>query len=99
MRIFIGSLSYKATAEEVLEIFSGCGFELTNLEICVHRDTGQSRGFAFAECEDHRVVEHMNNTDILGRRIVVNEARPREDRPKREREWKGAAQDGRYGRD
>jgi RNA recognition motif-containing protein len=96
VRIFIGSLSYKATAEEVVDIFSGCGFYLTGFEIITHRDTGESKGFAFAECDDHRVCEHMNGESILGRRIVVNEAKPKEDRPKREREWKD---DNRHGRD
>jgi RNA recognition motif-containing protein len=98
MRIFIGSLSYKATAEEVVDIFSACGFELENLELITDRDTGQMKGFGFAECADHRVVEHMNGESILGRRIVVNEARPKEQRPPKERAWKGPAQD-RYVRD
>jgi len=97
VRIFIGSLSYKATAEEVLEIFSGSGFELTNLELIADRQTGNPKGFAFAECEDHRVCEHMTGETILGRRIVVNEAKPKEQRPKRE--WKGEPRESWHGRD
>lgn len=98
MRIFIGNLSFKATAEEVVEVFSGSGFELENLQIMTDRQTGQPRGFAFAECDDHRVCEHMTNTEICGRRIVVNEARAREERPKH-REWKGQPRQDWHGRD
>lgn len=95
MRIFIGNLSYKATTQEVLDVFNESEFELTDLHIMTDRQTGQPRGFAFAECDDHRVCEHMNNTDILGRRIIVNEARPKEERPKRE--WKGEPRENWHG--
>lgn len=79
MRIFIGSLSYKATEEDIYQAFWQGGCPVTQVKIITNRDTGQSKGFAFAECESPDVLQKMNEQDICGRNVLVNEARPKAD--------------------
>lgn len=79
MRIFIGSLSYQATEEDIYEAFEQGGCPVTQVKIITDRDTGKSKGFAFAECESPDVLQQMNEQDICGRNVLVNEARPKAD--------------------
>ena len=74
-------------AEAELEtLFAGFG-EVTSAKIITDRDTGKSKGFGFVEMSNQadaeKAIEELNKTDQKGREIVVNEARPREERPKR----------------
>jgi len=82
MRIFIGNLPFRATEEELRELFAQLG-EVESLEIITDRETGRSRGFGFIEMEEEggkKAIEQLNGTEFEGRNLSVNEARPRPDR-------------------
>ena len=83
MNIFVGSLSYDVSETEFKELFEAYG-EVTSAKIITDRDTGRSKGFGFIEMENgQEAIDALNGKDVGGRTIVVNEARPREERPKR----------------
>ena len=81
--IYVGNLSYDATEDTLREAFSAFG-EVTSANIITDRDTGRSRGFAFVEMSNEEeakaAIEGVNETELAGRQVNVNEARPRNDR-------------------
>jgi RNA recognition motif-containing protein len=83
--IYVGNLSYNATEEDIRQAFAPYG-EVASVNIIMDRETGRSRGFAFVEMPDgaeaKEAIEKVNLTDIAGRSVTVNEARPRQDRPR-----------------
>ena len=85
MNIYVGNLSYRTTEAELREAFEEYG-EVTSTAVIKDRDTGQSRGFGFVEMasneEGQAAIEAMNGADLGGRNLKVNEARPREERPR-----------------
>jgi RNA recognition motif-containing protein len=86
VNIFTGNLSYDLTESAMRELFEEFG-EVTSAKIITDRDTGRSKGFGFVEMSDKtaavEAIEQLNGKDMGGRALVVNEARPREERPKR----------------
>ncbi|HEX8162282.1 MAG TPA: RNA-binding protein [Pyrinomonadaceae bacterium] len=82
-RLYVGNLSFRATAEELQELFSQAG-EVSSANVVTDRETGRSRGFGFVEMADdagaQAAIEQFNGKDFQGRSLTVNEARPREDR-------------------
>jgi len=96
MNIFVGSLSYDVSEPEFKELFEEFG-EVTSAKIITDRDTGRSKGFGFIEMENgQEAIDALNGKDVGGRTIVVNEARPREERPKRNFGGGGGNRGGRY---
>jgi RNA recognition motif-containing protein len=85
MKIYVGNLSFDATEDEVRGAFEAHG-NVTSVNIVTDRDTGRSRGFAFVEMPDggqaNAAIKALNLKNIGDRAITVNEARPREDRPR-----------------
>lgn len=81
--IFVGSLAWATTSEGLEQAFAQYGV-VTSAKVISDRDTGRSKGFGFVELETggDEAIEAMNGSDLDGRSIVVNEARPREDRPR-----------------
>jgi RNA recognition motif-containing protein len=83
--IYVGNLSYNATEEDIRQAFAPYG-EVASVNIIMDRETGRSRGFAFVEMPDgaeaKEAIEKVNLTDIAGRSVTVNEARPKRDRPR-----------------
>lgn len=83
--IFVGNLSYQTTEPELESAFGQYG-AVERVSIVRDRDTGQPRGFAFVEMtnndEAQRAIQSLNGADMNGRNINVNEARPREERPR-----------------
>ncbi|MDX1925784.1 MAG: RNA-binding protein [Pirellulaceae bacterium] len=83
--IYVGNLSFRATEEDIRNAFSQFG-QVTSVNIVMDQDTGRSRGFAFVEMADANeasaAIEGLNEQEIVGRRVIVNEARPREERPR-----------------
>ncbi len=80
--LYVGNLPWSVTDEELSEVF-GAVTEVKGSRVIVDRVTQKSRGFGFVEvAEDDvdRVIEAMNGTDLKGRPLIVNEARPRHDR-------------------
>jgi RNA recognition motif-containing protein len=88
VNIYVGNLPYKATEEDLRQVFEEFG-TVTSTSIIIDRETGRPRGFAFVEMandnEGAKAIEAMNGTEWLGRLLSVNEARPREQQPQRPR--------------
>src|SRR6202000_3228499 len=81
--IFVGNLSYQTTQEDLQQAFSQYG-GVERVNIVTDRDSGQPRGFAFVEMTERRDAEsaiaQLNGSDLNGRTMNVNEARPKTDR-------------------
>ena len=86
MNIYVGNLSYQASEEELRSAFEQFG-EVSSASIINDRDTGQSKGFGFVEMptqsEGEEAIKQLNGSELGGRNIKVNEARPRPDRQSR----------------
>ncbi|HOH71259.1 MAG TPA: RNA-binding protein [Paludibacteraceae bacterium] len=84
MNIFIGSLPFAVKDEALKELFATYG-EVSSARVVTDKFTGRSKGFGFVEMEDEvaakKAIAELNGSEIQGRTIVVNEARPREERP------------------
>ena len=77
-RIYVGNLPYTATQAEVREVFEPYGPVLA-VDLITDRETGRLRGFGFVEMESgaDEAIEALNQTEMGGRRLNINEARPR----------------------
>jgi RNA recognition motif-containing protein len=79
--IYVGNLSYSTVEQDLEQVFGQYG-QVDRVQIIRDRDTGQPRGFAFVEMsndnEASSAVNALNGTDLHGRTLTVNEARPRE---------------------
>jgi RNA recognition motif-containing protein len=86
MNIYVGNLSYQMTNEELQGLFEQFG-EVSRVNIIKDRETGRSKGFGFVEMVEEvagkKAIEALDGEESNGRNLRVNEARPREDRPKR----------------
>lgn len=82
-RLFVGSIAYSVTEGQLLELFSQAG-KVASCSLITDKFSGQSKGFAFVEMstdeEAKAAIEKFNNYELDGRKIVVNVARPKEDR-------------------
>lgn len=82
-KLFVGSLPWGIDDQKLGELFSQFG-KVVTATVLMDKMTGRSRGFGFVEFEDDaaadEAIKKMNGADVDGRKIVVNEARPREDR-------------------
>ena len=80
-KIFVGNLSFKATEDAVRSMFAEYG-TVDRVSIVTDRDTGQARGFGFVEmtnnAEADRAITSLNGTELNGRALNINEARPKE---------------------
>lgn len=80
--LFVGSLAYGVTDEELNELFAACG-DIESVQVIKDKFTGQSKGFAFVKMATEegarQAIEQLNGKEIQGRAIVVNEARPKEE--------------------
>ncbi|MBO9470077.1 RNA-binding protein [Endozoicomonas sp. G2_2] len=85
MNIYVGNLSWNTNDDELRGAFEAFG-EVSSAKVIMDRETGRSRGFGFVEMPDDsaakEAIEGMNNKDLGGRTLRVNEARPRDDRPR-----------------
>lgn len=79
--LYVGNLPFKITAESMKQLFSQYG-EVTSASIVTDRETGQSRGFGFVEMASggQEAINALNEYEYEGRRLIVNEARPRTER-------------------
>jgi RNA recognition motif-containing protein len=88
MNLYVGNLAYSVTDADLQEAFGRFG-EVSSAKVIVDRDSGQSKGFGFVEmsnnAEADAAIKALNDTDMKGRSVKVNQAKPREDRPQRPR--------------
>lgn len=86
MNIYVGNLPYEVTDEDLKSLFDDFG-EIHNAKVIMDRETGRSRGFGFVEMPEQEdgeaAIQALNELDFQGRKLKVNEARPRsEQRPR-----------------
>ena len=84
MNIYVGNLAYSVTEDELRTAFAQFG-DVSRANVITDKYSGQSKGFGFVEMSDKAAAEEaiaaLNGTDLNGRSIKVNEAKPREPRP------------------
>ncbi len=82
-KLYVGNLSFSSSDQDLEELFSQAG-TVESVNIITDRDTGRSRGFGFVEMssaeEANAAISQFNDTEFDGRNLVVNEAKPRENR-------------------
>ncbi|MCC6695052.1 MAG: RNA-binding protein [Candidatus Hydrogenedentes bacterium] len=93
MNIYVGNLSYQATEDDLRQAFGAHG-NVKSVSVIMDKMTGQSRGFGFVEMatkeEGDAAIAALNGFQLKGRPLKINEARPREERPRRDsrsRDW------------
>jgi len=98
-KLFVGSLPYSTTDQELEQMFTGIG-TVVSARVIVDRETNRSKGFGFVEMESEeaakKAIDQLHNSDYNGRSLVVSEARPQE---KRERRPYNDGNRGGYSRD
>jgi RNA recognition motif-containing protein len=79
-KLFVGNLPYAAAEADVQNFFASYGLAVDNVTVMRDRFTGQARGFGFVEIQDdaaaQQAIENCHGQDLMGRSVVVNEARP-----------------------
>ena len=80
MNIYVGNLSYEANEEDLRQAFDAYG-QISSVRVITDRDSGRSKGFGFVEmpndAEAQSAISGLNGTELQGRSLKVNEARPR----------------------
>ena len=86
MKIYAGNLPYSVTSEALAKMFEAHGV-VDDAQVITDRETGRSKGFGFIDMPDNaeadQAIKAFNGTQLSGRQITVNQARPRRDRPRR----------------
>jgi RNA recognition motif-containing protein len=85
MKLYVGNLSFQTTENDLQDLFEQQG-QVKEVTLITDKMTGQSRGFAFVTMagatEGNAAIAALNGKDFAGRALTVNEAKPREDRPR-----------------
>ena len=82
-KLYVGNLAFSTSADDLRDAFAQHG-TVTSAQVVSDRETGRSRGFAFVEMADgaEEAIAALNGAQFQGRTLTVNEARPREERPR-----------------
>jgi len=87
MQIYVGNMSYQTTEEDINGLFSQYG-EVESVKLINDRETGRAKGFGFVTMSDDaaakEAIEALNEKEYAGRTLRINEAKPREERPRRD---------------
>jgi len=85
--VYVGNLPFSATEQQVQDLFAAYGL-VERVNLITDRDTGRLKGFGFVEMSDgaQEAIANLDQSDLDGRTLTVNLARPREERPK-SRRW------------
>ncbi len=90
MEIYVGNLPWSISDQDLADAFGAFG-SVEKASIISDRNSGRSKGFGFVTMnnadEANQAIEAMNGSELGGRALKVNEARPREDRPPRQSNW------------
>jgi RNA recognition motif-containing protein len=97
-KLYVGNLAFGTTSDDLRELFAEHG-TVTSASVVTDRETGRSRGFGFVEMEDgaEAAIAATNMASFQGRNLTVNEAKPREDRPRSGGYGGGGGGGGGYG--
>ena len=97
-KLYVGNLSFDTTSDDLMNLFGQHG-TVTSAQIVTDRETGRSRGFAFVEMSSgaEAAIQALNLKEFQGRNLTVNEAKPREDRPRSGGGGGGGGSRGGYG--
>jgi hypothetical protein len=81
--LYVGNLPFSTTTADLEQLFAQYG-TVTKAQVITDRETGRSRGFGFVEMSDgvEAAIEALHESEFQGRRLTVNEAKPREERPR-----------------
>jgi RNA recognition motif-containing protein len=83
MKLYVGNLAYSMTDTDLQNLFEQYG-AVQSAQVIMDRDTGRSKGFGFVEMgtteEGQAAIQALNDQEVNGRKLTVNEARPREER-------------------
>ena len=86
-RLFVGNLPFTTTQDQLQQLFAAHG-PVVEVDVVKDKFTGRSRGFAFVTMDSKeaadKAAQALNGKDLEGRPLTVNEARPREERPRQE---------------
>ena len=100
MNIYVGNLAYSLQDDELQEIFAEYG-TVASAKIIIDKMTNKSKGFGFVEMtnddEAKNAIEHLNQAELEGRTLIVNEARERTERPAGQREYRPRDNNRSYG--
>ena len=87
MQIYVGNMNDRTTEEDINKLFSQYG-EVESVKLISDRETGRAKGFGFVTMNDDsaakEAIEALNEKEFEGRSLRINEAKPREERPRRE---------------
>jgi RNA recognition motif-containing protein len=87
MNIYVGNLSYGVSDDQLREVFEAYG-TVSSAKVISDKFSGRSKGFGFVEMDDDNeaksAIEDLDGAEIDGRAVKVNEARPKEERPRRD---------------
>ena len=83
MKLYVGNISFDTTQQSLSDLFAAFG-DVDSANIITDRETGRSRGFGFVEMPNKKeaiaAMSNLSESEVYGRQLVVNEARPRNDR-------------------
>lgn len=86
MQIYVGNMNYRTTAEDINKLFSQYGV-VESVKLVNDRETGRAKGFGFVtmnnDSEAKEAIEALNDKEFDGRTLRINEAKPREEKPRR----------------
>jgi len=87
-KLYVGNLPFSSTEDEIRELFSQYG-NVTSVSLITDRETGAPRGFGFVEMENgaDEAISALDNRDFSGRKLKVNEAKPRTEGRPRQSRW------------
>jgi RNA recognition motif-containing protein len=99
VNIYVGNLAYTATEDDLRSAFEAYG-TVEKVSLVTDRMTGRARGFGFVEMpnesEAKAAIQGLHDADVKGRKMLVNEARPKEDRPRRPSGGGSSRRENRY---
>lgn len=93
-RLYVGNISFKATEDDVKDLFSQAG-EVVSVKLIKDASTGRARGFGFVEMATaegaQKAIAQLNGNNFMARSLVVNEAKPQEKRERGQQRSRGSA--------
>ena len=99
MNIYVGNLSWTMTDDDLMNLFTQYG-SVTSAKILKDKMNGRSKGFGFVEMEDDEAaktaIANLNETEVQGRKLIVNESQPRQEGDYKKRSFGGSGGGGGY---